>query len=322
MEIRNTSGFEVEVARTDLGQREVVSVAIVKGTFDVAADGTLTPSSEPTPLVKQVLETPFGVFHSEYFFKKQGVDLCVLGTVHRPRPVDEARVRMTCRNRTWELVVRGDRRWIRARPDRLTPSRPEPFTSMPLGYSRAFGGQIQLGDLTVGYAANPQGRGYYRTIEEAENQPLPNIEDVRRPSPPHWIPEEPPPAGWAPYPNFWALRANAGVAIDAKAGTLADVRPALFNHAHPDLMLDAVDAGDRLVIEGLREERVQVGIPAPPATIEVAIGPETRAIEAPIDGIFFWVDARKLVVTQRARFQYALRPEDLREVRVRRSNVT
>jgi len=322
MEIRDTSGFEVEVARTDLGQREVVSVVIVKGTFDVDANGDLTPSSAPMPLVKQVLETPFGVFHSEYFFKKQGVDLCVLGSVHRSRPVDEARVRMTCRHRTWELVVHGDRRWVRTRPDRLTPSRPQPFTSMPLGYSRAFGGQIPFGDLTVGYPANPQGRGYYRTIEEAEGQPLPNIEDGRRPTPTHWVPDEPPPVGWAPYPNFWALRANAGVQIDDKTGTLADVRAALFNHAHPDLMLDAVDAGDRLVIDGLQEERVQVRIPPPPAAIEVAIAHETRAIDAPIDGIFFWVDARKLVVTQRARFQYALRPEDFREVRVRRSNVT
>lgn len=319
MDILNSSGFEVEVARTDLGQGEIVSVGIIKATFDVGANGELTPSSEPMPLVKQALETPFGVFHSEYFFKKQGIDLCVLGNVQRAKPVHEARVRMTCRDRAWELVVHGDRRWIRARPDRLTPSRAQPFTIMPLGYSRAFGGQIPFADMFVGYPPNPQGRGYYRTIEEAEDQPLPNIEEARRPGAPHWVPDEAPPPGWGPYPNFWALRAKAGVIVDDQTGALQDVRPALFNHAHPDLVLEAIAAGDRVVIDGMHDARVQARIPPPPAALEISVGGQTRAVEAPIDGVFFWVDARKLVVTQRGRFQYGLRPEDLREVRVRRA---
>lgn len=319
MDILNSSGFEMEVARTDLGQGEVVSVAIVKATFDVDANGGLKPSSEPMPLVKQALETPFGVFHSEYFFKKQGVDLCVLGTLQRAKPVAEARVRMMCGDRTWELSVHGDRRWIRARPDRLTPSRPQPFTTMPLGYSKAFGGQIPFADMSVGYPPNPQGRGYYRTIKEAENQPLPNIEDAHWPGAPYWVPDEVPPPGWGPYPNFWAMRAKAGVIVDAKTGALQSVQPALFNHAHPDLVLNAITAGDWIVIDGMLEKRVQVRIPGPPAAIEFALGGEARAVEAPIDGVFFWVDARKLVITQRGRFQYGVRAEQLREVRVSRA---
>lgn len=34
----------------------------------------------------------------------------MLGSLRRSKPVEEARVRMTCRDRAWELVVRGDRR--------------------------------------------------------------------------------------------------------------------------------------------------------------------------------------------------------------------
>jgi hypothetical protein len=118
------------------------------------------------------------------------------------------------------------------------------------------------------------------------------------------------------------MRANAGVIVDQETGELTDVVPALFNHAHPELVLDTVAAGDRVAIDGLLDERVQVRVPSPPAAIEIAIAGGTRPVEAPIDGVFFWVDERKLVVTQRGRFRYELRPEELREVRVRKSSVT
>ena len=43
---------------------------------------------------------------------------------------------------------------------------------------------------------------------------------------------------------------------------------------------------------------------------------EHRKVDAPIDGLFLWVDERKLVVTQRARFRYSRRPEELRQIRI------
>jgi hypothetical protein len=50
--------------------------------------------------------------------------------------------------------------------------------------------------------------------------------------------------------------------------------------------------------------------------VRVVIGNEARAVEAPIDGLFLWADERKLVVTQRARFRYTRRPEELRAVHI------
>lgn len=315
MELVNASPHQAALLRTDLGAGDVVGVAIVKATFDFDDRGATAPAAEPMPLVKQFLETPFGIFHDEHFFKKQGVDLCVLGHVKRQRPVHEARVRLTCGARRWELLVLGDRRWQRSYGNQLLPSSPASFTEMPLGYSHAFGGEVMLSELAYAYPANPKGRGFYRTAEEAEKQPVHNIDDPRL-APATWKPTELRPAGWGPYPNFWALRATGAVVQDAKTGDLQSVRPSLFNHAHPDLVLEAVQPGEPILIDGLQDQPIQLGVPKPPAVVHLTVGAETRELDAPIDGIFVWTDQRKLVITQRARFRYVRRPRELRTIHV------
>ncbi len=316
MELVNASPHQAALLRTDVGTGDVIGVGIIKSTFDFDDRGATAPAAEPMPLVKQFLETPFGIFHDEHFFKKQGVDLCVLGHVRRRRPVHEARVRMTCGARRWELLVLGDRRWERARgTQQLLPSSPGAFSELPLGYSRAFGGEVKVGELSFAYPANPKGLGFYRTLEEAENQPVHNIDDPRQ-APATWRPSELRPAGWGPYANFWALRGAAGIQQDPKTKQIVAVRPALFNHAHPDLVLDRVQTGEKIAIDGLQEDPIEVAVPAPPARVHLTVGPDSRELEAPIDGIFLWTDQRKLVVTQRARFRYPRRPRELRTLHV------
>lgn len=317
METINESPFCVEVLRIDLGRPEVAAAVIVKSTFDLGPRGRLAVAPEQVPLVKQALETPYGILHSEYFFKKQGVDLCVMGSVRRAKPIEEARVQLTTGARSWDLVVRGDRYWRRAGADRLVPSRPAPFTVMPLAYSHAFGGKVVLGDLSAGYPANPQGRGYYLTAGVAENQLLCNIEDAHAALSSVWRPDEQRPAGWGPYPNFWGLRGATAVQRDSKTGEMESVSVSVFNHAHPDLVLDRAPTGEQVAVDGLIEERIDFRIPASPAVVDVTIAGNRLEVEAPIDGLFLWVDERKLVVTQRARFRYARRPEESRVVRIR-----
>jgi hypothetical protein len=315
MELVNASPFKAALLPMDLGRGDVVAVVIAKATFDFDDRGVTAPAAEPMPLVKQLLETPYGIIHDEHFFKKQGIDLCVLGHVRRSRPVFEARVRMTCGPRRWELLVLGDRRWQRSYGKQLLPSPPTRFTEMPLGYSHAFGGEVKIGELAYAYPANPKGRGFYRTVEEAENQLVHNIDDPRQ-APATWNPVALRPIGWGPYPNFWALRGSAAILSDPDTGEVRSVAPTLFNHAHPDLVLDRVQSGERISIDGLQERAVEVGVPAPPARIYLTLGTESRELDAPIDGLFIWTDERKLVVTQRARFRYPIRARELRTVHV------
>jgi hypothetical protein len=189
---------------------------------------------------------------------------------------------------------------------------------MPLAYGRAFGGQVQFEELSYGYPANPKGLGYYRSVAEATGQPLANIAEPGL-APTVWREGDQRPAGWGPYPNFWALRATAGVVTDPKAGGLPSLRPDLFNHAHPDLVLDEVRANDEIVIDGLLDTSIRARVPAAPAVVTATVGRDRVDVNAPIDGLFFWTDERKLVVTQRARFRYVLKPEETRLVHVRKS---
>ncbi|MDQ3002428.1 MAG: DUF2169 domain-containing protein [Fibrobacterota bacterium] len=63
-------------------------------------------------------------------------------------------------------------------------SEPEPFTDMPLDYSRAYGGQDIKSDegFTYSYLKNPVGRGFVikNTPQAIQDLALPNIEDAQK----------------------------------------------------------------------------------------------------------------------------------------------
>lgn len=323
MRLLNEALCDAVLTRIDVAESGLLAGLIIKSTFDLdPLVRKLALSSEPMPLVRQVLDTPFGVLHGECFLKKKGIDLCLLGTVRRPAAVQQATVRLSLGERTWELRVYGDRRWQR-KPGAsteltLVPSPPEPFTELALGYERAFGGERLFGGMPFPCPDNPRGRGYYGTPEEALDQLLPNIEDGASPEQREFSAEQPPKvAGFGPYPSFWALRSRDSVTLDAEQKRVTSVSPSLFNHAHPALVLDALPRGASIVVEGLASETLVCPVPSPPTEVEVAIGARCFALPAPIDGLFLWADSQKLVVTQRARFKYERRPEELRTVTVR-----
>lgn len=65
------------------------------------------------------------------------------------------------------LCVSGDREWSTGLLSRRTISKPKPFTSMPLDYSRSFGG--------AGYALNPAGCGSRAGLIGPDKGTMPNI---------------------------------------------------------------------------------------------------------------------------------------------------
>lgn len=317
MQVNNETPFEAIWQVADLREPPLAAVIIVKATFDLAADGSLRPSDDPMPLVPELMQTRYGELHSEIFFKKRGVDLCVLGTVRRPEPVTSTRVRLCVgQSRRNELIVQGDRYWLPSRSSKtLEPTDPRPFTEMVLGYSGAFGGAAELNGMPAPYPDNPSGRGYYLEAEGAEQSPLPNIEAAAERPIRRWD-ERPKVAGWGPYPMYWGLRAEANVEIDPETARLTRVDPGIFNHAHPDLVFDALPPGTPIWIEGLDERSLALRVPEEPAAVEVTIGAKTRRVRAPIDGLFIWADAGKVVVTQRALFDYEFHPEEIRRAAV------
>lgn len=317
MQLRNETPFDALV-HVAAPKGDQVAVVIVKSTFDLDEIGRGTPAAEQMPIVPQPVETVYGIFHGEVFFRKQGVDLCVLGTVRRRHPVRSTSVSlMLGSTRRWTLGVHGERRWQRSHHLRgrlLVPSHPTPFTEMPLGFDRAFGGNRQFLDGKVAlFPDNPSGRGFFMTEDQAQDQALPNIERSDARPLASWS-DTTAVAGWGPYPSFWGLRAASSVVVDPTTSKVRRVLPSLFNHAHPDLVLERPPIGETVRIEGLHEQPIQIRVPPEPARVRAQVGAYWVEVPAPVDGVFLWCDDRKLVVTQRGRFTYQFHPEEHREV--------
>jgi hypothetical protein len=316
VKVVNHSPFHAIIQVADLLTPELPAVVIIKSTIDFDDEGRLGISAQQMPLSPDPLETPFGELHGELFFKKRGVDLCVLGTVTRAQPVRYAQLRLRVGDRwTHELWAIGDRRWVDTGAG-LVASEAVPFTQLPLGYSHAYGGRVEFNGQTATNPENPIGRGYYEEPEQARNGLLPNIELAAGPHVRHWK-DAAKVVGWGPYPSYWQLRAARNVEVDSEQYSVTRVDPGIFNHAHPDLVFEELPSGTPIVIEGMRETAIRLWVPKPPAAVEVQVGDELRQIPAPIDGLFLWTDVRKLVITQRARFDYVFVPDQLRQAIVR-----
>lgn len=315
MQLRNGTPFDVQVQIAAPRGERLASV-IIKSTYDLRAAGGGQLATEQLPLVTKYLPTTYGTFHGEIFFRKLGVDVCVLGTLERDRLITRASAFLHVGDQTFGLNVTGDRVWARRAGGPLVASDPVPFREMPIGYDRAMGGHQRFEDGSeVLFADNPSGRGYYEHEAQAEGRPLPNIEQVGMP-PLRTFQDQTPVAGWGPYPSFWGLRARKSVAVDKATNKLQNVSPSLFNHAHPVLVFDSLPVGQQIRVEGLKARDVKVRVPPPPASVKAQVGGEMTPVPAPIDGVFLWCDDSKLVLTQRARFAYDVRTEEHREVRV------
>lgn len=141
------------------------------------------------------------------------------------------------------LRAYGDRFWQRDRASRaylLTP--PRPFTEMPIGYDRAFGGE--------GFERNPVGRGANAQIlaDHGLPSPLPNIVDPRHEI--TQIGDHPEPASFMPVDMMWPQRRSLTGTYDesyvktAFPGLPSDFDWAHYNVAHPEQWLEGFFRGD------------------------------------------------------------------------------
>jgi uncharacterized protein YjbI with pentapeptide repeats len=172
---------------------------------------------------------PGGIL-DEGFVKPRG-EVLVRGSCFAPngQPVTETfcRVKVGDAPNGIDAAVRvtGDRVWLGDEP-----SKPQPFTVMPLDDTRALGGEADL--------ENPHGKGLAPVqTEHGELHPLPNVEDPAEPvrSPSH----RPLPAGLGPvglgspsrrdqagtYDERWLETRFPGLAEDASPDVLQMARP-------------------------------------------------------------------------------------------------
>lgn len=307
MQLSNQTPFVARLLSVVRGEDgNVQATVVVKATFerDPAGGGWL-PARGQMPIIADRLDTPFGTFHGDSFVRKDGVDVCVLGTVRPASPVRSQPLALTVDGQTRELVVFGDRRWVRA-GGRLVPSSPEPFAEMPLGYSRAYGGATEHDYESCLWPDNPVGRGYYLSPEAAERQLLPNVEAKDGPRVEDWT-DQPPVAGWGPYPCFWGLRAREGVEPPAEPafGDVGRIKARLNNNAHPALIFSALRDDAEIRIRGMAREDLSFTLPRCAPRLEVQLGDtRTSYADSTLDGVFVWTDAGHVTLTRRLQFSY------------------
>lgn len=223
-----------------------LSIAVVRRSeFGGTTEWTSTIRPEHEAALSESIRAPV----------KSRSDILLLGTAHAPSGTPTKRMDIGLRVGTVEkrLRVVGDRKWQFGSTFSLTPTptEPQPFTTMPITYDRAFGGYDEA--AAAFEPRNPTGRGFIaaKTKESVHDKPLPNIEDPADPIK-SWD-SKPQPAGFGPIDPGWLPRRKFLGTYDEKYMEERHPLPPedfsleFFNSAHPDLQVAGYLRGDEEV---------------------------------------------------------------------------
>jgi hypothetical protein len=312
MQLLNETRFAAEGAvLVDAHARQQWVIA-VKATYSISDDDGLVPAAaEPICAAALYEGDPVStatVREAELILQHPGTDVTVVGHAHAPydEPVRSMEVHVQVADRSYSMRVTGDRYWDRGLAGPRS-SDPEPFVTMPISYTRAFGGQYRRADdgSWAVFAANPIGRGFVESRNTVINTPLPNFESLTAPMR-SWNDAAdvagtgPIAAGWNPRMSF------AGTADAVWATTRAPLAPLDFDdrffvsapaalHFDPPLR-----GGEAVTIHGCSPNRPLVfSLP------KLALGFDTRILgtivrhRAQLDRVIIDTAARRLMTVYR-----------------------
>lgn len=317
MELINTSRLPLEVTTAlDKSGREHL-LLVAKATYAFGEGGRppeLAKESHPIAYTDDFIGEP-GVsaprYESDLSMTKRRCDVLVDATAHAPegRPVTELEVSVRVGACTKELLVVGDRVWQRGHTQ-VSASRPQPFTSMPIHYGRAFGGSPRPrtdGEQDT-YFANPVGRGYCPELRAdiVEQMPLPNTEDARNrlTSPAARVQ----PLAFGPIGRHWDPRKGYAGTYDSRWREDAfpllpeDFDEAFLQAAPPDQQIDFIRGGEEVSLRHLVPGRPLVNFTLPrPALGMKLLYTSHRALELTpvVDTLFIEPEAQRFTMVYR-----------------------
>ena len=193
-------------------------IVCVKGTFDIRPDGKIGLSDEQLqPLFVPEYNGEAGLsslrYDADLVLLKPTTDVVLNGTAYAPggRSRTEFLVGLKVGHKQKVLKVKGNQRWSTG-PLGGAPSAPQPVTSVPILYERAFGGHDRVHPDPVHQridSRNPVGCGVVADLSHRAGQPLPNFEY------PEGNLEAAGPAGFGAIDSFWSPRKEFAGAYDA-----------------------------------------------------------------------------------------------------------
>jgi hypothetical protein len=205
LQLNNNTPFAANIAPLTNQDGIDTLYVLAKATFSIGPQWTLA-DKQPEPQKEDVYwaePTNSSLkIASDLHLGKSTTDIIVNGQALTPgqQPRKQLDVSLAIGSVQQNIRVFGNRYWRNS-----GISSPEPFTTMPLIYERAFGGRQEEAGITQSTEErNPVGMGYFGEKEgNIEGRPLPNLEDPEtliqspenRPEPsccgfvaPHWRP--------------------------------------------------------------------------------------------------------------------------------------
>ncbi|AJE02295.1 DUF2169 family type VI secretion system accessory protein [Geobacter pickeringii] len=307
-------------------------LVIVKGTWQINRDGTLTVAEEQVPLrfEPEYSGDPASsslIHDTDAVLEKPGTDCILLGHAWAPK-VGAGSVDVTFGVGPVRKTVRvfGERIWMKCL-GRVTMSKPAPFESIPLVWERAFGGSDTSCRDPKEHEfclENPVGQGLLArtTRREIDGFRLPNLEEpadlIKKPD------DRPRPAGFGPIPPHWHPRAGyAGTCDDEWRKYVSplppdDIDPSFYSVVPPGLASPRHLSGSEqvLVQNASRGGRLLFALPGVVPNVSVTVGAVAHELEMRLDTVIVEPDPERLVLVWRGRHNVHGRLHEVRSVRV------
>jgi hypothetical protein len=319
VDFHNTTPFNADLLRTAFGEDHLLAALIARPTFRIEGRELVATPEAPWPVDAAPMETPAGPLPGDLPLLSGGIDVFVVGSAHAPGGGTATALEVDVRvgdSLSRRLQVTGNRRWER-RGDALVASEPEPFSSMPLSWENAYGGKAEIPEGEMTCLANPLGKGFYLSEEQADGAPLPNLED-----PQHRVEkwnDQPDPFGTAPYPENGSLRPLNAVDFDAEnleTPKLERISPLFFNRAHPRMIIEPSQApkpGDEVVVSHVHPDGdLRFAWPELPLHAHVQLEQRSYLFPLHVDQIGILAEDRRVFLSCRVVFRYRLVPMERR----------
>jgi len=348
MDLANTTPMTTKLLLGQPHDPELLSGCLLaKATYRFDQQGELLMDLErPEPVLTMDRPTALGLLPREdLIFCRDHLEVILLGSAVAPGGARELAVSLGVGNHVRALQVTGDRCWD-ASSDAST--RAEPFTTMPLTWERAFGGQQEvwltqdtavdvahpLNPAGKGFDPRPQARGLCQGVYTANGFPrweqrraLPNVEDpehaVRAPA------DDPLPCCWAPAPlNSPLFLARLGGVIDADAAparppdpsalAARSLDPEVLHRAHPTWVIPPIAPGAAVRMEGLTPwGRAAFSLPRPRLTCDWRLGPKVGQRAMHLARLVLLPDEARFYLVYFCRFTYRRNEGETRALRLR-----
>lgn len=315
MDLVNRTNYHAKLLATSVEEDKMMASVVVKARFDIKND-RLVPREKQNWPIGQPAKTVYGEFDEDSPFRKQGVDVMLLGEAYPANggEAEKARFELNVGDLHYPIDVFGDRRWVRS-GDNLVASKPEPFESMPLTWKNAYGGKANVETGEFPYHANPFGRGFYCDEEDALDNLLPNLEDPEN-HVKNWE-DQPEPVGVAPMSRESSLRIMNAIELDLeeKPPKLEEIKPSYFNNANPALILpDPPEPGTLVSATGVRPGGGGVSFEVPPGTFHAYVQIADRGYVFPfhLDSITLITEQEQVLLCFRCCFRYPINPLERR----------